>query len=116
MNKVVSEARFSSVHFQNYKALKRYSIKLSDFNVLVGPNNAGKSTIIGAFRILAEGIRRATARKPEYVDVRGIKGFAYAVNLEGIPVSTENVFSNYDDSEPAIVEFLISSQRKLRIL
>ena len=44
------------VKYKNYKAFKSYTVKLKDFNVLVGPNNAGKSTVIGSFRILSEGI------------------------------------------------------------
>jgi hypothetical protein len=38
---------------------------LRRFNILVGPNNAGKSTVLIAFRILASGLRRATTRRAE---------------------------------------------------
>ncbi len=61
--------QFTSGSFRNYKALRRYSVALSGFNVLVGPNNSGKSTILGAFRILAEGIRRVSSRNPEHIDL-----------------------------------------------
>lgn len=57
-------AHFTSVSFHNYKALRHFSISLQNFNVLVGPNNSGKSTILGAFRILAEGMRKATEVAP----------------------------------------------------
>lgn len=53
----MSTTRITSVHFKRYKAFANFKISLQDFNVLVGPNNAGKSTIIGVFRILAEGLR-----------------------------------------------------------
>lgn len=43
---------FTSVAFHNYKAFQQFSISLDDINILVGPNNSGKSTVIGAFRIL----------------------------------------------------------------
>jgi len=36
---------FQSVRFKNYKALKNFSINLDEFNVLVGPNNAGKTGV-----------------------------------------------------------------------
>lgn len=58
---------FTSVKFKNFKALKHFSVSLREFNVLVGPNNSGKSTILGAFRILAEGIRKASSREPELI-------------------------------------------------
>ena len=59
--------RISSIRFRNYKAFRDYSISLNPFNVLVGPNNAGKSTVLGAIRILSEGIRRARAKSPELI-------------------------------------------------
>lgn len=108
--------QFTSVTFRNYKALKRYSVSLREFNVLVGPNNSGKSTIIGAFRILAEGMRKASARKPERIHIPGEHAWGYRVPLEDLPVATENIFSNYDDSESAVVEFRFSSGNALSLI
>lgn len=108
--------RFTSVTFKNYKALKRYSVSLNEFNVLVGPNNAGKSTIVGVFRILSEGIRKAASRKPQYIDIEGIDTFGYSIPLKELPVATENIFTNYDESEHAIVEFGLSTGNKLKLV
>ena len=41
---------------------KTFVLNLRHFNILVGPNNAGKSTILAAFRILAAAIRKASTR------------------------------------------------------
>ena len=112
----MSDLRFTSVSFRNYKALRQYSVSLSAFNVLVGPNNSGKSTILGAFRILSEGIRKAVARNAELVDVRGDENWGYHVPLDDLPVSTENIFSDYDDRQPASVEFRLSNANKLQLL
>ncbi|MEY2487519.1 MAG: hypothetical protein QOH39_3167 [Verrucomicrobiota bacterium] len=100
---VVPRTRITSVRFTNYKAFSDYSASFREFNVLVGPNNAGKSTILGALRILSEGIRKARSRNPE--PIRSIKGKlrAYAIDLRGVPVSTENVFHNYNEAVPAIM-------------
>ncbi|HSU83606.1 MAG TPA: AAA family ATPase, partial [Thermoanaerobaculia bacterium] len=40
----------TSVEFRNFKAFSHFSISLQSLNILVGPNNCGKSTILGAFR------------------------------------------------------------------
>jgi len=114
----VSDKRshFTAIRFRNYKALKNYAIHLADFNILVGANNAGKSTVIGAFRILAEGIKRAQSRGAEYNDAAEIRGWCYPVNLRDLPVSTENVFTNYDDTESAVIEFSVSNGNKLRLV
>lgn len=94
---------FTSVRFHNFKAFRKYSVSLKEFNVLVGPNNAGKSTIISAFRILSEGIRKALARKSEFLELPNQSTWGYRVSLIDLPVATENVFYNYDDKESAIV-------------
>ena len=108
--------RFTSVSFRNYKALRQYSVSLRGFNVLVGPNNSGKSTILGAFRILSEGIRKALARNAELINLRGEETWGYRVPLDDLPVSTENIFSDYDDSQPALVEFRLSNANKLQLV
>ena len=93
---------FTSVSFRNYKALRHYSVALTSFNVLVGLNNSGKSTILGGFRILAEGMRKAASRNPEPIDLSNGRVWGYHVPLEDVPVATENIFSDYDDSQPAL--------------
>ena len=108
--------RITSVRFRNYKAFRDYSVSFSPFSVLVGPNNAGKSTVLGALRILSEGIRKARSKRSELVDgPKGLQVRAYMVRLEGLPVSTENVFHNYDESVPAIVEFRLSNGNSLSL-
>ena len=104
---------FVSVDFTRFKAFKRFTLHLREFNVLVGPNNAGKSTILTAFRILATAMRRANARKAELVDGPDGRGSGYRVDLTGISVAEENVFYNYDDSKPATVSFKLSNGNEL---
>jgi energy-coupling factor transporter ATP-binding protein EcfA2 len=108
-----TRTRITSIEFKNYKAFAHYSVSLSEFNVLVGPNNAGKSTVLGALRILAEGLRKARSRNPEFVSGPIDKIRGYGLNLRGLPVSTENVFHNYDDSSPATVKFRLSNGNEL---
>ncbi len=108
--------RITSVRFRNYKAFRDYSISFSPFSVLVGPNNAGKSTVLGALRILSEGIRKARSKCSELVDgPKGLQVRAYTIRLEGLPVSTENVFYNYDESIPATVEFRLLNGNSLSL-
>ena len=105
--------RITSVRFSRYKALREFSLALDRFNILVGPNNSGKSTILGAFRILAEAIRRARTKTPTFVlgpqgDTRG-----YEISLGNVPVATENIFHNYDEDQPASVSFRVSNGARL---
>lgn len=105
--------RISSIRFRNYKAFRDYSLALKDFNVLVGPNNAGKSTILGAIRILSEALRRARHKNPSVLDGPSHGMWGHVVDLKNLPVSTENVFHNYQDDEPATINFKLSNGNEL---
>jgi energy-coupling factor transporter ATP-binding protein EcfA2 len=108
--------RITSIHFKNYKSFKNFSISLNKFNILVGPNNAGKSTIIGSLKLLSEGIRKARSKRP--VPIRDPKGLlikGYQIDLQDVPIATENVFCDYNDGEPAIIRFRLSNGNHLQI-
>ncbi len=104
---------FIRVDFWHFKAFENFTLQLRHFNILVGPNNTGKSTILAAFRILAAAMRRAGSRKAELV--RGPRGstLRYPVDLSGISIAEENIFYNYDDSRAATVKFTLSNKNTL---
>ena len=104
--------RFTAVSFNRFKAFESFRLDLRHFNVLVGPNNAGKSTILAAFRILAAAMRRATSKNPTIVKGPQGKTVGWEVDLRSISVAEENIFFNYDDSRPASVEFTLSNNDK----
>src|SRR5688572_16794705 len=106
-------SQFTQVTFHRFKAFRTFSLKLRNFNILVGPNNAGKSTILTAFRILAAAMRRANTRSPDVV--RGPLGqsLGYVIDLRGISVAEENIFYNYNDDEPAYVRFALSNKNSM---
>ena len=47
---------------KNYRSLRDESIEFDDFNVFIGANASGKSTILDALRFLHEESTRATSR------------------------------------------------------
>ena len=105
--------QFVRVDFTQFKVFDTFSIHLRHFNILVGPNNSGKSTILAAFRILAAAIRKATSRKAEIV--RGPQGRTpgYIIDLRAISIAEENIFYNYDESEVATIKFTLSNGNEL---
>ena len=86
--------RFVSVHFHRFKAFENFTLNLRHFNILVGPNNSGKSTILTAFRVLAAALRKARAKSPELVPTSTGRGFGYNIDLSGVSVAAENIFFN----------------------
>lgn len=107
--------QFTQVDFVRFKAFKRFTLKLGHFNILVGPNNAGKSTILAAFRILAAAMRKANARKATAVKGPGGLTLGYDIELSTISVAEENIFYNYDDDEAATVTFQLSNGNTLTL-
>ena len=104
----------SSVRFRNVKGLRNFSMALSDMNILVGPNNAGKSTIIGAFRVLEAGLRRARAYSPERFGPEFSSRTGYAIPSESIPISMENIHTDYAEVE-STVRFKLSNGNELEL-
>ena len=95
----------TSVKFRNFKALHDYSISLQRMNVVVGPNNSGKSTVLSAFRVLEQGLRTARSRSASSVRTHTdytSKGHILSPNT--IPISLENVHSDYAKSD-SVIEF-----------
>jgi predicted ATP-dependent endonuclease of OLD family len=46
--------KLSNVTIHNFRGIHDASLSLDDYNLLVGPNNAGKSSIIDAIRVFYE--------------------------------------------------------------
>src|SRR4051812_20262879 len=94
---------FLSIKFRNFKSLKNFTVRLKPFNVLVGPNNAGKSTVLDAFRLLSAAIRYASRRNPTNINLAGETLFGYDIPTPNLPSSMANIHSDYNtDEEPEI--------------
>jgi predicted ATPase len=106
---------FTTVEFRNYKALKQFSLSLQEMNILVGPNNCGKSTIIGAFRVLAAGLRRARMQNPSRIVIGNDVLLGYPIPRDSIGISTENIHTDYADTD-STVTFRLSNGNKLIIM
>ena len=55
-------SQIRSIEFTEYKSFSRFILSAREKNVLVGPNNAGKSTALDAFRIASDVLRLANRR------------------------------------------------------
>ena len=106
----------TSVKFNNFKALRNYSVSLQRMNVLVGSNNSGKSTILSAFRVLEQALRTARARRASLVRTHNDgTSMGHSIPENTIPISLENVHSDYTDSDSRI-EFRYSNGNMIYLL
>lgn len=109
----MTTAKITSIRFSNFKSLKNYSVALHDINILVGPNNSGKSTIISALRILEVALRRARSKNPERVHLQNdILGYGHNISIGQLSVSLENVATDYN-SQDSRIEFRLSNRNRL---
>lgn len=95
------------VKFRKYKGFSSFDMSLRSFNVLVGPNNAGKSTAVTVLRLCAILLRLARRVKPSIaVEDNGRKVLAYplsAARLRELPGYTdENVHYEFRNEEARI--------------
>lgn len=104
--------KITSVKYKNFKALDNFSVSLEKLNILVGSNNSGKSTVISSFRALATGLRKARARKPEYVEGPDGGCWGYKLEPNTLPISIENVHTDYAETDSSVI-FRISNGSKL---
>ncbi len=113
----MSEARhqFVRVEFHRFKAFRDFTIHLRHFNILVGPNNAGKSTVLAAFRILDAAMRKARRQKAQPVVAFRRSTLGHSVDIKAISIAEENIFHNYDDTDAATVEFHLSNRNILTL-
>src|SRR5436190_22379868 len=106
--------RITTISFQHYKAFESFSISLEHINVLSGGNNAGKSTVIGALRALAVAIRSAKSRRPEPIRNGDECLAGYRISERVLPISIENVPTNYTDAGSRI-SFALSNGNSLHL-
>lgn len=74
-------------------AYERFSVGFSHLNILVGPNNSGKSTIIKSLQLLDTAWRSIQRKQPEYIP--SIEKFGYRINEISFPFRIDNIHNEY---------------------
>ena len=108
--------RVPTLRLQNFKTFEDFTIHLDRANVLVGINNAGKSTRLDAFRALSGGLRVAAQRRAGLLELDK-QGFhiGYHVPLTLLPITIKNIHTDYR-AEDAILTFTLTNKRSLKLL
>jgi len=88
----------TSIYFENFKAFESYTISLKDFNILTGPNNNGKSTILDSLRLLRGAYAYASRLNPTFYNLPdGKSGFGYSIPEASLPIVLGNIQTNLND-------------------
>lgn len=106
--------RLTSIEFHNYRGLVEYRLGVDDFNVLVGPNNCGKSTIISALRFLGAAIQHARSKRPTDIRLGDRVRLGYWLNEQTLPIGLDNIHTELADIESEVL-FRFGSGRTLTL-
>jgi len=92
---------------KNFRCFKDYEVEFDRFNIIVGKNNTGKSTIIDALKLVSN-VRR-------YAAYRTKGTYGYYIEERDIPFSLINLRHNYADDEDSIIDSKFSDNTEVEI-
>lgn len=105
----------TKVRFRNFKSLKDFTVRLRAINVLVGPNNAGKSTVLDAFRIFMAAHGHASRRLQQVIQTNKGQVVGYEIPASLIPVSLTNIHSDYQTNQETSLTFTLENGNEIRL-
>lgn len=104
------------IELENYRCFNYQSIEFKDTTIIVGKNNAGKSTIIEALRLVSIVANRSLNFKnaPIWLEEYSPSIKGVTPSLAGLDFSTKNIFHKYQKS-PAKITATFSNKSKIEI-
>lgn len=116
----------SNLSISNFKAFEKASIDLKPMTVLLGPNNAGKSSILSVFRLLTQTIESFDSSVPlllngimgdfgTYKDIVFKNSTKRHIKIELI-ITPKNIPSSHPDEKEIITSLKYSYKRNRREL
>lgn len=102
---------------ENYRGFKHHTINFKNFNIVVGTNNAGKSTIVEALSLVAAVLNRykylTFKKNPNWWTFGGsISGFS--PSIKELHLNYDTIFYHYDEP-PSIISVTFDNNIKLEI-
>jgi predicted ATPase len=105
------------LELQNFRCFKTFEITFDkSLNVIVGPNNAGKSTVVSALRAAAFMLSTAARRRPTTaVHVNNEELLVFPVNEFPPPLDSENFRWEFHHELPASLTFVFDNEVELHL-
>lgn len=105
------------LRIRNFRGFEDYTIPLKSVTVIVGRNNAGKSTVVEALSLVSRVVdvyRGANYKNvPDWLDIEGYaKGIS--PSLKGLDIKTEGIFHRYR-RPPASITATFTSREQVRV-
>lgn len=91
------------LRLRSFKAFPHFSVNFQHTSLLVGPNSAGKSTILAALRLSEACLRLAKRVRPSInTQHRGVSVSAYPLPVRDFAALNESVRHNFRDDETSL--------------
>lgn len=88
------------IRLVKFRAFKDFTVSFREGTYMVGPNNAGKSTILTSLRIADVLLRHSYRRKPDLRETdKGLAVTGYPVNLREFPALRDSLRFEFGDEE-----------------
>lgn len=95
--------RITRLRLEHFKAFNRFSLQIGTTVFLVGPNNAGKSTLVSAIRAAAGMLAIARRRQPtRFTTHREAAVWAHELDAESLGLVTENLRHQFREDETTL--------------
>lgn len=103
------------LNITNFRCYEQSTINFNGTSILVGRNNAGKSTMIEALKIISSVTRKYKSLRfiapPEWVDNED--SYGVSPNVENMNISDRGIFHMYGNP-PAIIEAIFSNGTSIK--
>ena len=105
------------IRIENYRCFEVLTVDLRDLTILVGKNNAGKSTLIEVLRITSIVAGRCInlnfKKSPSWLDMQPMY-LGVSPSIHNLEISTKNLFYHYGDA-PSKITVTFSNKVRLEI-
>lgn len=107
----------TSIRLRNFRCFEDHTVPLKPLTIVIGRNNAGKSTLVEAFRLLASVSSRyqglAYKPAPSWGDIPR-RDHGVTPSLRGLDIRFDTLFHQYSDP-PAIIEATFASGHSITL-
>lgn len=108
------------LHLRNFKCFRDHTINFNQITIMIGQNNAGKTTVVEALRILGlvcarfKTVATYSARPDWLFDQVPLSVHGINVSAKAIDTDLEQIFTAYGNP-PAIIEAFFTEDVKIQI-
>lgn len=105
------------INLKNYRCFNDTTINFKDLSIIVGKNNAGKSTLVEALRIVSIATNRAKhinyIRPPDWLDLNEDL-YGISPSIENLDISSKNIFHMYGEA-PSVITAYFDNKSKIEV-